>query len=156
MKNTLVKSILALATTLSFATAHAQSAPGPHLIIYKTRKDYRKLVPVQLSADKKSIVAYPSPQDIKDAAQPTCLPGGYYLDNRGIDTNTAFISMTYSQYAKLATAPTVDKLAAMIKDRNPITQMCDCGLRRAYDNPATAAKKLVKDKQLTKKCTSIK
>ena len=139
--------------------ATGQSLPGPHLVIYKAKKSYRNSVPVILSADKRSIISYPDPHDLAvngKNATPVYLGKGYYLDNRGIDTNTAFLSASYSDYAKLKTPPSIDEMQGMIRDRRPIDFMCDCGLRASYADPVAAAKKLVKDKQLEKKCTVMK
>ena len=149
----------AFVTVMFAGEAAGQSAPGPHLIIYKAKRSYRNSVPVTLSADKRSIVSYPDPHDLEvngKIATPAYLGRGYYLDNRGIDTNTAFLSTSYSNYAKLKTPPSIDEMQGMIRDRRPIDFMCDCGLRASYADPVAAAKKLVKDKQLEKKCTVMK
>lgn len=152
--------VVAVAFATIFAEEVAgQSVPGPHLIIYKAKRSYRNSVPVILSADKRSIISYPDPHDLSvngKNATPVYLGKGYYLDNRGIDTNTAFLSASYSDYAKLKTPPLIDEMQGMIRDRRPIDFMCDCGLRASYADPVAAAKKLVKDKQLEKKCTVMK
>lgn len=36
----------------------------PPVVVYKTRKDYFKCVPVSLSADKSSVIGYPDPIDL--------------------------------------------------------------------------------------------
>lgn len=109
--------------------------PGPKAIIYQTKKDYSKLVPIILSADKKSIESYP---DIKDVyfngnlAYPTQLHKGYWLDNRGISINVAFISLTYEEYSKLPKTPLPEELMNMIIDAQPIVSMYSCGTRSLY------------------------
>ncbi len=108
---------------------------GPSTIVYKTRKDYSKNVPVTLSEDKSKIVSYPAPHDLffnGILAYPTPLAKGYWLDNRGVSENTAFLSLTYEQYAKLPVAPTTDDLYKMIIDKDPITQMYNLGSRYKY------------------------
>ena len=149
----------AFVTAMFAGEAAGQSAPGPHLIIYKAKRSYRNSVPVILGSDKRTIVSYPDPHDLEvngKIATPVYLGKGYYLDNRGIDTNTAFLSTSYSNYSKLKTPPSIDEMQGMIRDRRPIDFMCDCGLRASFANPVAAAKKLVKDKSLEKKCTVLK
>ena len=113
----------------------AVGIPGPKVIIYKTTKDYSRLVPVLLSDDKKSIVSYP---DIKDVyykgmlAYPTQLNDGFLLDNRGISGNVAFLSLTYDEYSKLTVTPAPGELMKMIIDKQPITIMYNCGLRSSF------------------------
>jgi hypothetical protein len=108
---------------------------GPKAIIYQTKKDYSKLVPVILSDDKKAIVSYP---DIKDVyyngslAYPTQLNNGYWLDNRGISANVAFINLTYEAYSKLTKTPSPDELMKMIIDTEPLSSMYSCELRSSY------------------------
>ena len=111
--------------------------PGPKAIIYKTKKDYAKLVPIVLSRDKKTIESYP---DIKDVfyqgyiAYPTQLHDGFLLDNRGISENVAFINITYEAYSKLKNTPTSKELMKMVIDKKPLKSMYSCGLKSAYQN----------------------
>ncbi|MFZ4547772.1 MAG: hypothetical protein ACOYN4_10070 [Bacteroidales bacterium] len=113
--------------------------PGPKAIIYQTSKDYSKLVPVMLTEDKKSIESYP---DIKDVfydgklAHPVELKNGYFLDNRGIGKNVAFISITYEEYSKLPRTPNSIELWNLIIDKDPIKTMYNCGLRSSFGNIA--------------------
>ena len=110
---------------------------GPKVIIYKTIKDYSKFVPIILSKDKKSIESYP---DIKDIyfdgkpAYPTPLHKGYWLDNRGIGVNVAFINLTYEAYSKLPKTPKPEELITMIVDAQPLVEMYSCGLRSSYQD----------------------
>ena len=115
------------------------SIPGPKAIIYQTKNDYSKLVPVMLGEDKKSIESYP---DIKDVfydgklAYPTELKNGFYLDNRGIGKNVAFLSLTYDEYSKLPKTPNSDELWPLIVDKDPIKTMYNCGLRSSFGDIA--------------------
>ena len=110
---------------------------GPKVIIYKTNKDYSNLVPIILSNDKKSIESYP---DIKDVyfngtlAYPTRLHKGYWLDNRGISVNVAFINQTYEAYSKLPKTPKPEELMTMIVDYQPLIEMYSCGSRSSYQD----------------------
>lgn len=114
--------------------------PAPQVIIYKTKEDCSKLVPVILSADKKSVASYP---DIRDVVQngkypyPTPLSDGYLLDNRGISANVAFLRISYEEYAALPSTPTADELYAMILHKSPVKKMYACGLRNKFNNLET-------------------
>jgi hypothetical protein len=113
---------------------------GPKAIIYQTKEDYSKFVPIILSDDKKSIESYP---DIKDIyfngrlAYPTPLHKDYWLDNRGVSINIAFINLTYEEYSKLPKTPLPEELMKMIIDTEPIVTMYSCGLRSSYQNIET-------------------
>lgn len=51
-----------------------QYVAGPHILVYKTKADYSKLVPVIFSEDKKTVVSYLSASDLKkDEGCQTCL-----------------------------------------------------------------------------------
>ena len=108
---------------------------GPKVIIYQTKEDYSKLVPVMLSDDKQFLESYP---DIKDVyfngslAYPIQLHKGYWLDNRGISRNVAFINLTYEEYSKLPNTPLPDELMNMLIDVQPLVSMYSCGLRSSY------------------------
>lgn len=109
--------------------------PGPKVIIYQTKEDYSKFVPVIMTDDGKSIESYP---DIKDVyfngklAYPTQLHKGFWLDNRGISGNVAFLNLTYEEYAKLPKTPLPDELIKMVTGTQPIVSMYSCGQRSSY------------------------
>jgi len=159
-KTILCSAIIGCCIANSAIAQHMSTGPArPHLQVYKTRADYRNLVPVILSDDKSKIVSYPAPQDIKAGGTqllPAALHKGYLLDNRGIGTNTAFINMTWEKYAALSAAPSADELFSMIKDKNPIITLCDCGKKSAFKHPAVEMNRLIDSKQLLKHCTVIK
>lgn len=109
--------------------------PGPKVIIYQTKRDYSKLVPVILSDDKKSIESYPDIKDIYfngNLAYPTQLHKSYWLDNRGISINVAFINITYDEYSKLPKTPSPDELMKMVMDTEPLVSMYSCGNRSSF------------------------
>ena len=113
-------------------TAWMPSAPA---VIYKTRSDYSDLVPVILNDDRTRIVSYPDPQDLISDGKlmmPVQLSKGYWLDNRGINENVAFLNITYSEYSKLKQPPHLVELMLRIRDRQPLTEMYRCGLRSDY------------------------
>ena len=155
-------------TLLLQVDAQAQAKPKPPMgfnpgklpvVVYKTKKDYQHKVPVILSDDKKTIVSYPAPGDFKNGGanqQPVALHKGYMLDKRGINKNVAFLKMTYEQYAALTAPPSVEELYKMIIDKNPLTDICDCGPRK--DNPDAVNKlnAIIDAKKLHSKCKSLK
>jgi hypothetical protein len=114
-----------------------ETVAGPPVIIYKTRSDYYKHVPVILSEDKSMITSFPARSDIMykgNFAYPTALREGYLLDNRGISENVAFLDYTYEEYSKLAKTPDADELFQHIIDDDPITEMFYCGSRYDFKN----------------------
>ena len=141
------------------------NAPGaqPHVIVYKTKGAYAGLVPVILSPDKTRITSYPAPGDLR-SGKPVVLRKGYLLDRRGINENVAFLNLTYAQYAALPEAPPMPELMAMIRDKDPLLRICDCGPRASVapgqSNPTAASlKKLlnrwINQKLLTKRCPVV-
>ena len=60
------------------------------------------------------------------------LENGYFLDNRGIDENSAFLELTYEEYSKLEKAPSGEELYNDILDNDPFTEMYHCGSRFDY------------------------
>jgi hypothetical protein len=152
--------IMAIALGCITTNSSAQTnVTGPKAVVYKTKKNYNNLVPVTLSADKSRIASYPAPSDLKqngNLAKPTKLKKNYLLDNRGIGKNTVFLNMTYEQYAALSEAPTLNEMYAMIVDKDPIAEMCDCGERSKYKNTEQELNKLIKSKKLKKNCQTIK
>jgi len=110
---------------------------GPPTIIYKTKDDYAEYVPVSLSEDKTTIVSFPHPRDLYykgELAMPTELSDGFLLDNRGIDTNVAFLSIKYQDYSKMKTAPQPDSLITKILDSDPLLEFYNCGGSDGQDN----------------------
>lgn len=108
---------------------------GQPTLVYKTKQNYDKLVPILLSDDKTEIIAYPAPTDVYyqgKLALPTKLKKGYLLDNRGIGKNVAFIKLTYQEYAKLDKAPSLTELYAMIVDKEPLLEIYNCGNRASF------------------------
>jgi len=119
----------------SSKNSSTMQVPSASVMIYKTKKDYFKNVPITLSEDKSKIVAYPHPKDLKiDGLYrvPTKLKNGFLLDNKGININTAFLKLTYEEYAKLENAPLLSKLKTLIIDDNPFTELYYCGLKSNF------------------------
>jgi hypothetical protein len=111
----------------------------PPCIIYKTKEDYSKQVPVALSADKSIIASYPDVHDIfirGDYPYPAKLDSGFFLDNRGIGPDVAFLDYTYEAYHALGTTPGADELMKHLLDRDPLLEMYQCGNKSSYTNLA--------------------
>jgi hypothetical protein len=133
--------------------------PGPPTIVYKTKSDYSKNVPVILSDDKTTIVSYPHPNDINVGNSfpfPTQLNNGYLLDNRGINPNVAYLKLTYEEYSKLQNPLSLKEMYDQIIDKNPVTEMCDCGNQKAFTNLTDQLNRLITDKKLKTRCKSLK
>ena len=132
---------------------------APATIVYKTKANYNNLVPVLLSDDKKEIISYPHPSDLKvgDAlALPTLLKNGYLLDNRGIGVNVAFLKITYEEYNKLEKVPTLNELYDLIIDKDPLVEFCNCGNNKVFTNKKNQINKVIENKKLRVICKSIK
>jgi hypothetical protein len=162
MKNAVVIFILISLNTICFTGCKTQknlqnssvSMALPPTVVYKTKKNYNKNVAIYLSEDKKRITGYPDPIDVSDRSYPTPLKDGYLLDNRGIGKNTAFISMTYEEYAALKKVPSVAELNSMIIDNDPILEMYNCGNHAKYENIIDDLNQLIDNK--FKGCQKIK
>lgn len=128
------KSVAPAAVSTGSKTGGGSSALAP-CIIYKTKSDYSKNVPVILSDDKTTIVSYPDIRDIYFQGKfsyPQTLSEGFLLDNRGIGPGVAFLNYTYEEYAKLGQTPSVGELFKRILDNDPLLEMYQCGNRNQY------------------------
>lgn len=124
---------------------------GPKVIIYKTKADYHSNVPVTLSEDKSEIVSYPGIKDVYlngDLAYPLKLNEGFLLDNRGIDQNVAFLNYTYEQYSSLEKTPDTDELFNNLLDKDPISEMYNCGNKYDFNDIATELNKAIDNQEL--------
>jgi len=110
---------------------HSVMAQAP-CIIYKTKADYSRQVPVILSADKSSIVSYPDVMDVRkqgEGVYPVQLSDGFWLDNRGIGPGVAFLDLTYDEFVALPVTPDAGTLFGRILDNDPLVEMYQCGSR---------------------------
>ena len=149
---------IAGADQLSHASA-AGLAASAHVLVYRTKADHRDQVPVILSADRKTIVSYPHPKDLRTAnglSLPDELVDGWLLDRRGIGMNVAFLRMTYPEYAALENAPSLIDLDAAITDRDPLKDLCDCGPRAAFTEPKAQIGALIQHDSLYIRCKRLK
>jgi hypothetical protein len=132
--------------------------PSPPCIIYKTRSDYSKNIPVTLSEDKTKIISYPDVKDVYyngELAYPTQLNDGFLLDNRGIGPNVAFLTVTYEQYSQLDKTPSATDLFYSILDKDPVIVMYQCGSRIQYKEIVIELNELISSGKITS-CNKLK
>lgn len=118
----------------------------PQLVIYKTHKDYRFLVPVTLNDEKTAIESFPSPTDLfyeGELAIPAELKQEYLLDFRGITPNTAFLKLSYMEYANLARIPSAEELFKLILDKDPFIEIYLCGQRQGKEADIARANTII-------------
>ncbi len=116
-------------------------------LVYKTKGDYQNLVPVTLSADGKEIIAYPHPKDVMDGEifrKPFPLKKGYWLDQQGVGPYTAFLNLTYEEYAKRTEPLPLDSMLLLVKEANPFTELYDAGPRNALKDPVEELNQRIK------------
>lgn len=131
---------------------------GPPTVIYKTKKDYSSNVAVSLSDDKSKIISFPDPSDVfynGKLAYPTQLNNGYLLDNMGINTNVAFLSITLEQYQGYKEIPSIEQLYQLIIDKDPLLEFYNCGNRHSLQNEVKDLNNLINNSHLPK-CKCLK
>jgi hypothetical protein len=134
------------------------SVASPPCIVYKTKADYSKNIPVILSDDQSRIISYPDVKDIyfkESLAYPSALDNGFLLDNRGIGPNVAFLSITYEQYSKMDKTPSSTELFELIIDKDPLVEMFQCGNRSKYSEIENELNKLISSGNINT-CTKLK
>ena len=125
------------------------AVPSPVVYIYKMKKDYSRQVPVLLDQSRSRIISYPAPSDLKRGNSlllPTPLIHGYWLDNRGINAQVAFLSYTYEEYSRMTQAPSVSELFDAIIDKEPLLDIRECGKRSDYQDIVTELNQLITKK----------
>jgi hypothetical protein len=140
-------------------TAANAAIPGPPALVYKTRADYAKLVPVIMNDAKTAIVSYPGPNDVKNSQGyllPVPLKKGYLLDKKGIGKNVAFLNITYEEFAKLSEPPSMEQLEKLILDKDPLVELCDCGNITRFTDPVDQLNDYIRHRTLSEHCKIIK
>ena len=126
----------------------ASHATGP-VVIYKTRKDYREHVSVQLSEDGRSVVAFPGRSDVL-AQRPVELTEGYLLKRM---VGNAFLSITIEEYAASPDAFSPEELRALVIDRKPYLEIYECSACSQGDT--ASLNQLIRQDDL-KQCKSLR
>jgi hypothetical protein len=114
------------------------------------------LVPIGLSADKKEIVSYPDPKDVKNDSgfyYPTALNDGYWMDNIGVGVNTGYLGMSLKEYSQLSEPLKLNVMMTMLVDTSPFTEMWNCGSRGSVS--IEEINKWISTKTLSKNCKAI-
>lgn len=126
------------------------------VVVYKTNENYNLNVPVVLSEDKSTIVAYPSIEDVKtDSGRfktPLQLRNGYLLDLAGISKNTTFLRMTYEEYAQLKSPLSLKEMYEMIISKDPFVEFWDCRSAYQYNDIESEINAEIKNKSLKNIC----
>ena len=113
--------LVGLCISCGIPVSDGGTASAP-LVIYKTGKDYRDHVSVQLSPDKKTISAYTAPSDVP-FQKPIELAGGYLLKRM---VGNAFLSLTIEEYARNARRYSAEDLFELVVDKDPYLEIFDC------------------------------
>jgi hypothetical protein len=103
---------------------------SPVVYVYKMKADYSHNVPVMMNEERTQILSFPDPRDLWDGEKlrlPTALVQDYWLDNKGIGVNVAFLKYTYEEYSKLSTPPSVKDMLANLLDKYPLVEIHACG-----------------------------
>ena len=149
MKTIILIATIALSTIVSCKIKQATTGDtkiGAPCVVYKTKADYSSYVPVTLSADKTTIVAYPAIKDIYykgKLALPSALQNGYLLDNRGVGANSAFLKLTYADYAKLKDIPKLTDLYNMVLEKDPFVEIYNLGDRTRFKDEVADINKII-------------
>ncbi|MEM8967256.1 MAG: hypothetical protein AAGE93_12620 [Bacteroidota bacterium] len=144
--------MLSVLVSCSQRTTMPQTISTAPVIIYQTKTDYSQYVPVRLSNDGSRIVAYPAPSDVRQGDSyryPVLLDKGYYWDQQGVSPNTAFLSITYTEYAALETTPNPETLLANILDRTPFLEMYHAGSVGDYRQIELELNKIIAQNRLS-------
>lgn len=135
------------------------STMEPHVLVYKTKKDYSNFVPIMLSDDKQTIISYPAPSDLKagnNLMLPVKLKKGYLLDMKGIGKNVAFLKITYQEYVQLKEPLSIGEMMSNIIDTEPLVELYDCGVKSSFTDIEKQVNTLISKNQLQKICKSIR
>jgi len=140
MFKTLKTLLVIVALVLSDTSCGWLRIPGPAahnapVVVYKTRKDYRDLVTVQLSADGRTITAFPAPYDAA-GQKPIQLENGYLLKRMVGD---AYLSLTIDEYAGAGHIYSKEGLLRLVIDRDPYLEKYDCSGCTAMDTASINA-----------------
>jgi len=141
--------LVLLDTSCGWLRIQGPTAHNAPVVIYKTRKDYRNLVTVQLSADGRTITAFPAPSDVA-GQKPIQLENGYLLKRMVGD---AYLSLTIDEYAGAGHTFSEEDLLQLVIDRDPYLEKYDCSGCSDMDTASINA--IIRADRLNR-CKSIK
>lgn len=138
----------------------ASFSPRPHIIVYKTRKDFSDRVPVVISSDGNKLTSYPDPVDIRAVglvAKPVRLNKGFLLSTYGIGLRTRFLKLTFEKFGKLERTPGSQELLEQTDRNYPFLEICDCGTtNRNKDSLIVKINEWIDHDLLKEKCKILK
>lgn len=118
----------------------------PHAVVYKTNGNFNDNVPIQVSADGKTLISFPAPTDLNSSSLPLVLTEGWLLDRRGVSVDTRFTSYKYSNYESLSSAPSVTDLLHSIIPNARIVEMIELPITtNEAVNDTTKVNQLIKN-----------
>ena len=132
----------------SGSSTGSSQATGP-VVIYKTGKDYRGHVSVQLSEDGRSVIAYPGPDDVV-VQGPVELANGYLLKRM---VGNAFISLSIEDYANADFSYSAEELYDLVIDKKPFLEIYDCSECSSEDT--ASINQLIREGELHR-CKSLR
>lgn len=117
----------------------------PRAVVYRTNGPWNECVMVTLSPSRDALVSYPAPTDVNVNSAPVVLKDGWLLDRRGgVSTNSAFLRITYAEYAALPQAPAPDSIMSMVNPDARVTEVKRLPITasEAIENPSAVLKYL--------------
>lgn len=117
--------------------APAQARYLPKARAYRTSAPCSNLVFVNV-ADNGTLLSYPDPADITDAARPVELADGWLLDRRGITPNSVFTNITFNEYAAHPSAPSPDELLKSLNRGIRVLEIIELPMRVGEADAANA------------------
>jgi hypothetical protein len=129
--------------------------PAPNVIVYQLNGEWQNLVPVTLSKDKSTIVAYPSSIDLERMPTPIQLKHNWWLDMRGISKNTAFLNVSIEEYKTWKETPPLSELMSKVKVLKPFKRIYNCGNFQINEESLVTLNKQLR-KNSIKKCSCLK
>jgi hypothetical protein len=143
-----VSILLLLLVSCGLRVSGPSHATGP-VVVYKTKKDYRNHVMVQLSEDGNSVVAFPAPTDVLHQ-KPMELADGYLLKRM---VGNAVTSLEIEAYANSGNSYSAEDLYELIIDKGPFLEIYECSVYTESDT--ISINQLIRKGEL-RKCKSLR
>lgn len=131
--------------------------PAP-VVIYKTKANFDRLVPIAVAGEPPRLASYPDPTDLKFSdgsyRHPLHLKEGYLLDRKGVGPQTVFLRLTYEAYC--AQPPDPSTLLSLIAESDPMEEIWHCHLPYHSDALVDTLNHLITSQLLNRRCSRIK